>query len=138
MKIIVRIENRTFEVEVDDIHSRPILATVEGDTYEVWPEEAAPAVAPQSTAVAGPRLPVPASNGLKSSAVVAAPIPGVIISISVQAGDAVKTGQELCSLEAMKMKSAIRAPRDGKIAAVLVNIGQHVKHHQPLMEYTES
>jgi biotin carboxyl carrier protein len=40
-------------------------------------------------------------------------------------------------LEAMKMKNAIRAPRDGQIAVVRAALGQHVKHHEILMEYAD-
>ena len=68
---------------------------------------------------------------------VLAPIPGVIIAISVKPGDSVTRGQELCVLEAMKMKNAIRASRDGKIAAILVNVGDHVKNSQVLIEFTD-
>ena len=39
-------------------------------------------------------------------------------------------------LEAMKMKNIIRAPRDGEIATVSMVVGQHVQHHQVLVEYT--
>jgi biotin carboxyl carrier protein len=68
---------------------------------------------------------------------VAAPIPGVILSVGVKTGDEVKTGQELCILEAMKMKNTIRAARDGKIASVHVSAGDQVSHGQALMDYSE-
>ncbi len=69
--------------------------------------------------------------------VVRAPIPGVIISIAVQPGDTVEVGQELCVLEAMKMKNAIRAPRAGTIGKVLAAVGEHVQHHDLLIEFAE-
>ncbi len=68
---------------------------------------------------------------------VLAPIPGVIIAISVKPGDSVTRGQELCVLEAMKMKNAIRATRDGKIAEIHVSVGQTVNHSAPLVSFTE-
>jgi biotin carboxyl carrier protein len=68
---------------------------------------------------------------------VRAPIPGVIVSIVVNVGEAVNVGQELCVLEAMKMKNSIRATRAGQIATIHVNIGQQVKHNEPLVEYVE-
>jgi biotin carboxyl carrier protein len=67
--------------------------------------------------------------------VVRAPIPGVIVALSVQPGVAVTFGQELCVLEAMKMENMIRAPRAGTIAAVRVTVGQHVKRQDVLVEY---
>ena len=66
-----------------------------------------------------------------------APIPGTIVAVLVKAGESVKTGQELCTLEAMKMKNAIRANRDGTVANVLVANGDSVKYGQPLVEFTE-
>ena len=64
-----------------------------------------------------------------------APIPGVIDSVAVGPGDVVSMGQEVCVLEAMKMKNIIRAPRAGQVAVVHVSAGQHVKHNDLLLEY---
>ena len=153
MKIRVTIENQVYEVEVGNLSARPVLATVDGETFEVWPEqeervieaaprEAAPvaaAPAPKAEPIPAPAAPKPAqppasSNGGKGKAV-NAPIPGVIISIAVKPGDQVKTGQELCMLEAMKMKNAIRSSQDGTIADILVAVGDQVRHGQPLIEF---
>jgi biotin carboxyl carrier protein len=68
---------------------------------------------------------------------VLAPIPGVILSIAVKPGDAVVFGQELCVLEAMKMKNQIRANRAGKIAELRVAPGEQVRHSQVLFEYAD-
>jgi len=51
---------------------------------------------------------------------VLAPIPGVILTILVKEGDDVAYGQDLCIIEAMKMRNAIKAARTGRIAAVRV------------------
>ena len=75
--------------------------------------------------------------GAGKSKSIHSPIPGVIISIAVQPGSHVSIGQEVCVLEAMKMKNIIRAPRDGKLASVHVTNGQIVKHHDLLVEYAE-
>jgi propionyl-CoA carboxylase alpha chain len=61
----------------------------------------------------------------------------VITAILVQAGSEVVVGQELCKLEAMKMNNSIRASRSGKVGSVMVSIGQHVKHNDVLIEFTE-
>lgn len=147
MKFTIRIEEQSFEVEVGDVHVRPVMAVVDGETFEVWPEEEAtklpvaekpvsPAQPPASAkpvAAAAPKAgsPAPAAG----ASVVTAPIPGVITKIQVQAGAEVKRGAELCNLEAMKMNNTIRAPRDGKIAAIHVSVGQQVKHGEALLEY---
>lgn len=143
MKTRVKIENNTFEVEIVSLQTRPIIAKVDGETFEVWPEEVNQPTAVVSTPLEIPSEPIqikappPAAPVVNHSKVVAAPIPGVIIDIKVHAGDEVKYGQELCTLEAMKMKNAIRATRDGKIAKVFVVVGQQVPHNTALMEFAD-
>ncbi len=144
MKLRVKIEDQIYEVEVGDLNARPVLASVDGDTFEVWPEEAqaAPlarratptATAPAAAPISAPRVSaVPASGGKG----VHAPIPGTIVAIAVQVGDTVKPGQELCTLEAMKMKNAIRTTRDGVIAKILVQTGERVGQGHLLVEFAE-
>ncbi len=144
MKLRVKIEDQTFEVEVGDLKARPILATFEGETFEVWPEEPSPAetptlpaVRPMVTAVVKPAPATPTNGAADRSKVVVAPIPGTIVSIAVKEGEQIKAGQEICSLEAMKMKNAIRAHHPGTIARILVNPGDRVNQGQPLMEYAD-
>ena len=146
MKITVKVANQTYAVEVGDIHDRPVVAVIEGEAFEVWPEEvvishpsthshAVPLqAAPQSSPT--PQAAAP-TTGIDHAKVVRAPIPGVIISVAVKAGDVVQHGQELCVLEAMKMKNVIRASRAGTIGGVQTAAQQHVKHHDVLMEYTD-
>ena len=146
MKLRVQIDSQTYEVEVGDLNTRPILATIDGETFEVWPEEQAAGVAPTaqtavrptpavSTPAAAPSAPAaPAGDGSKA---ILAPIPGVIISINVKEGDSVTVGQEVCVLEAMKMKNSIRANRAGKIAAVRVSTGDQVRKGQALLEFSD-
>ena len=55
------------------------------------------------------------------------PMPGTILSVNVKAGDAVKKGQVLMILEAMKMENEIMAGADGTVTAVMVNAGQAVE-----------
>jgi glutaconyl-CoA/methylmalonyl-CoA decarboxylase subunit gamma len=151
MKLRVKIDLQTFEVEVGDINTRPILVTVDGDTLEVWPEEAAATVPVGKPLVSAPSSSVQGGMAVSPEAVlgqfgppagdrtrsVTAPIPGIILSVSVKPGDQVAFGQELCVLEAMKMKNLIRANRAGKIASVSVAPGDQVRHSQVLMEYSD-
>lgn len=141
MKVTVKIEGRPFVVEVGDIYARPVVALVDGERFEVWPEgESKPdePTQPQTETVA-PAQPPRARVTPQASdpSQVPAPIPGVIISIHVQPGETVTHGQELCVLEAMKMKNVIRATRAGEIAAVKVTVGQHVQHDDVLIEFAE-
>ncbi|WP_119071699.1 biotin/lipoyl-containing protein [Aggregatilinea lenta] len=165
MKVTVKVDNQVFEVEVGDLTARPITATVDGQRFEVWPEEtAAPAKAapaarkqtgripstpsvlphpevsnPPTAASAVPRTSAAAAAAPTGPAAnaVHAPIPGVIVSVAAAAGSRVEVGQELCVLEAMKMKNVIRAPRAGEISVVHIAAGQHVKHRDLLFEYAD-
>ena len=65
------------------------------------------------------------------------PLPGVIVAVLVKPGDAVIRGQELCTLEAMKMKNAIRANREAVVEAVAVTVGEQVNHGQVLITFVE-
>jgi biotin carboxyl carrier protein len=74
----------------------------------------------------------------KSSAAVnniKAPMPGLIISITAQAGDEVKKGDGLLILEAMKMENVIKSPRDGKVKKVNVQLRQPVEKNQVMIEF---
>lgn len=150
MNVQVKIGEQTYDVEIGDLSVRPVLARIGYETFEVWPEEekiASPVaeansvVQPSPAAQALVARPVSTSTPVAMPAsgdknlVVSAPIPGVITQIAVKPGDSVTQGQELCVLEAMKMKNAIRSPRGGVIAAVLVNVGDHVAKGHPLIQF---
>lgn len=138
----LRIEDQIYQAEIEDINARPIRVNIDGEVFEIMPEEttqtentAAREPLPMpSSAPAGSR-PAPVSAQMLKT--VQAPIPGVIISVKAKVGDEVKVGQELCILEAMKMNNIIRASRTGKLAAVFVSAGQSVKHHEALMEFED-
>ncbi len=140
MKIHVKIQNTTYEVKIGDLNARPIRACVDGETFEVWPEEIAHPPSPSQIAPiesnpvvsqANPEAPNEQSENGNND--ISAPIPGVIIEISVKTGDKVTYGQELCILEAMKMKNSIRANREGIVQEILVSNGDQVRHGQLLI-----
>jgi biotin carboxyl carrier protein len=64
-----------------------------------------------------------------------AQIPGVIHSVQVKVGDAVRRGDPILILEAMKMKNAVRSPLDGRIRDVLVQPGQMVPKGHLMVEF---
>lgn len=105
--------------------------TVNGVVYQVTVEElnSAPAAnpVPLATPVAAPAAPKAAAPAAPAGGTsVAAPMPGTINKINFKAGDAVKRGDVLCVLEAMKMENEIPAPKDGKVAQVVVTKGATV------------
>ena len=106
--------------------------TVNGASYKVEMETpiapAAP-VAAQSAPAPAPAAAAPApapSAGSGAGKAITSPLPGVIIEISVKEGQAVKAGQKVAVIEAMKMENEIQAPSDGTVTAVLVNKGDSV------------
>lgn len=111
--------------------------TVNGTAYEVEVEEmggaaAAPKAAPAPAAAPAPKAapapaPAPAAKPVAAgSATVSAPMPGKVLEVKCKAGDAVKAGDVLLILEAMKMQNEIMAPADGTVSDVRVSAGQTV------------
>ncbi len=136
MIIKVEIEGKIYNVTIKDIHSNPVQAEVDGKLYQVYPEAQGAAVRPAAPQVVAASAPAPAAPAASASGLTLnAPLPGVIVAIDVEAGQSVKVGQQVCTLEAMKMKNAIRSDRDGVIARVNVSAGDSVKHNQPLFTF---
>ena len=104
--------------------------TVNGKSYDVSAEEAgaAPAAQPAPAQAAAPK-----ASASAGAVTVKAPMPGTILDIKVAAGSAVKKGDVLCILEAMKMENDICAPQDGTVDAVLVNKGDAVEVNAALI-----
>jgi len=102
--------------------------TVNGNVYEITLEvidkadiktPAAPVAAPAPAAA-----PAPVAAGAQT---ISAPMPGTILKVNVANGQAVKKGDVLMVLEAMKMENEIMAPADGTITSVNVNAGASVE-----------
>jgi 3-methylcrotonyl-CoA carboxylase alpha subunit len=64
-------------------------------------------------------------------------MPGKVIAVKVEAGQAVTRGQELLVVEAMKMENAIRAPRDGRVRTIGAKVGDSVAPGTVLVEMDE-
>jgi biotin carboxyl carrier protein len=119
------VNGQPYQVDIEMAAVEPILAAESVTAVET----AAPQMTSPATGVPGTK---PFNATTKE---VTAPMPGHIVEIAVSPGDEVKTGQELCSLEAMKMKNAIRAHRDGTVASVAVSIGQAVAYGDVLVTF---
>ncbi len=112
--------------------------TVNGTAYDVAVEElgagAAPAVAtpvaaaPVAAAPApAPTAPAPAASGAAGGITVSSPMPGKILSVKASVGQAVKKGDVILVLEAMKMENEVVAPEDGTIATINVAANDSVE-----------
>lgn len=104
--------------------------TVNGTAYDVQVEElgetAAPAAAAPAAAPAAAAPKPAASAGAQGSVSVKAPMPGTVVNVVVSAGQAVKSGDDLVFIEAMKMETPVKAPQDGTVATVEVSKGEAV------------
>lgn len=115
--------------------------TVNGTAYEVQVEEGAStasapaafrAAAPAPVAAPVAAAPAPAAapaapKGTQGSVTITAPMPGKILGVKANVGDAVKRGQVVLILEAMKMENEIVAPQDGTVASINVTVGESVE-----------
>lgn len=106
--------------------------TVNGTAYDVQVEELGSSSAPASAPAAAPAAaPAPAAKpaaptSAAGSVVVKAPMPGTVVNVVVSAGQAVKAGDDLVFIEAMKMETPVKAPQDGTVATVDVAKGESV------------
>ena len=108
--------------------------TVNGNVYDVTVEEGAstgavsapvaPKAAPKAAAAPAAK---PAATGTAGSVKINAPMPGKIVAGTVKVGDAVKKGQTVLVLEAMKMENDIVAPEDGTVASINAAVGSAVE-----------
>jgi len=119
-----------------EVKMKNYTITVNGKSYEVSVEERGGASAPVTTASA-PVAPAvkaaPASNGSEGRVKVVAPMSGKILGVKVSVGQAVKKGEVVAVLEAMKMENDIVALEDGTIASINVNVGDSVETNQTLV-----
>ena len=123
-----KINGNEYNVAINSVEGGVADVTVNGASYKVEMENmpaAAPAAAVQQTSapVQTAQAPVPATGAGKP---VTSPLPGVIIAVKVNVGDAVKAGQTVAVLEAMKMENDIQAECDGTVTAVKVAKGDSV------------
>lgn len=114
------------------VNGTPYVVTVEENAGSGAPVSApAPVAAPVQATAPAPKA-APATSGA-GSVKVEAPMPGTILDIKTAAGSAVKKGDVLCILEAMKMENDIVAPADGTVASVNVNKGDSVDAGQVIV-----
>ena len=126
---------------------RKFRITIEGEAYEVEVEEigeeqpgpAASATPPPVKAAPPPPSPPPVAERQPPArvtvdeGVVSAPMPGTVVAINVNVGDAVEAGTVLLTLESMKIKTDISAPKAGRVKEIHVTQGKYVRTREALV-----
>ncbi len=126
-----KINGKEYAVTINGIEGKNADVSVNGVNYQVeleneMPASPAPVQAPAAAAPSPSPAPVQAAAPAGPGTVIHSPLPGVIISIDVKEGQAVKKGQKVAVLEAMKMENEIQADTDGTVSAILVQKGDSV------------
>src|SRR6185295_10796137 len=93
----VTVDGHTYDVEIEDPRARPVVARVEGDTFLVDVQSGVTRDVPSTVAPAADQVIAPADL------VIAAPIPGTVVKVAVTPGKIIQRGDELLTIEAMKM-----------------------------------
>ena len=129
MKYKVTLNNRTYEVEVEEGKAMLI------DEYEAYAPAAPAPVAAASVAAAPVAADpaAPAGAALAAGEVVKSPMPGNILKINVTQGQKVSEGDVLLVLEAMKMENEIVATKSGTVAQIVTAKGAVVETGAPLV-----
>jgi len=121
MKLKVTVNGSVFDVDVDvEEEPLPTLGTVlvgSASSYGITPTSS--------------KAPANAANALS------APIAGTVVTVLVEDGAEVKSGDTLLVLEAMKMETEVTAPKDGKVKSVNVAVGDAVAGGQVLLEWDD-
>lgn len=139
MKYIIN--DMEYNVTVNSVAGDKAEVTVNGVVYQVKiennevvnavPASAQPAAAPVAAAPVSPATPAAPAAGAGKP--VKSPLPGVIVAVKVKVGDAVKNGQVVAVLEAMKMENEIQAEFDGVVTSVNVSQGDSILEGAPIV-----
>ena len=119
MKYQISMNGRTYEIEVE------LAEPMTMDAFQTY-MPAAPVIAAPVTAAPSAAAPASAPAVTAAGEAVTAPMPGTILKVNVTQGQAVKEGDVLCVLEAMKMENEIMAPKDGTVTQVVTAKGSSV------------
>ena len=109
--------------------------TVNGNVYDVTVEEGTGSSAPAAKTAAPKAAPKAAPAGAQGAVKVNAPMPGKILKVNAAAGAAVKKGDVLVVLEAMKMETTVVSTVNGKVDKIYVKEGEQVNQEDLLISF---
>lgn len=142
-KYVLNIGDTDYTASVLEINDTSAKITVDGDVYEVnikefglngkKPAEKIPAGGKLENMESG-AIKSPEKKNLMSGDGIKAPMPGVIFDIKVKKGERIKAGDDVLIIEAMKMENEIKAPYDGIVGNIHINVNDNVSEDELLVE----
>ncbi len=132
------INGNKYSVEIKDFESNIATVEVNGTTYDV--EIHKEIKQPKTPRLVRKEISSPQqqdqveSKATSSGYVVQAPLPGTILEIHVKPGDKITKGQNLVTMEAMKMENSVKAEKDGTVKQIKVSQGDNVLQEDALIE----
>lgn len=129
------IDGHKFTTTVNELEGNMAEVTVNGTAFKVQIEKDQPGAAPRPTAhqvVSAFQQAAPAAGG--ATQVVKSPLPGSIVKVNVKVGDTVKVGDELLTMESMKMENSVKSEFAGVVKAVYAEPGMNVMQEDKLVE----
>jgi methylmalonyl-CoA carboxyltransferase small subunit len=129
LKLQIKIEGKTYEVEVDIVEEEEIPPPVSYGSYQ------SPSATSQSTAFLSPKRASLKKRDAADEKVYLSPVTGIVIKLHIKVGQLVEANELMMVLEAMKMETSITAHRPGKVKSVSVAPGNSVKVNQILVEF---
>lgn len=136
-RLKVKVNGQWYDVELGDIYQSPVEVTVDGGQYLIELEGSAGGTTAAPLGIK--KLASSPQPGLRSisqgsDSNVRCPLPGKVLSISVKKGQNLEEGDEICSLESMKMEQSIRSSRRGIVKSVKIKRNQNLKTGAVLVE----
>ena len=139
----VRVGPMWYKVEIDDINTDPVKVKVNGKEFEITMHDK-PELQSQRSSVEDPmedsrdsetdRVDNPIGISRKPARLFKSPMPGTVLSISVEVGDSVSPGDDVCLLESMKMRQVLRSDIEGTVGSILVVPGESILGEAPILE----
>ena len=130
-RLRVTVDGNTYDVTVEMADE----STAQAPTLPAPPAAAPPPIAPPPTTAPGPGAPPPLSAlaGPAGTGDVPSPLAGRVTAVVIVAGQSVKEGEHLLTLEAMKMNTFVFSPKAGKVLEVKTAVGDAVEENKILM-----
>lgn len=137
-KLNFNINGKHYEAMVAEIEHNVAEVELNGKKYTVEVERSesvvSPVATPKPVAAAAPAAAPAPKKAAAGANAITAPLPGSVVAVNVKEGQAVKAGQQLAIIEAMKMENEILAPADGTVKAIYVSAGQAVQQGDALLD----